>query len=141
MSLMQVIYASTATHPFSKDDLKELLAISRANNQERKVSGLLLYKDGNFLQVLEGEEDILSQLLRKIDNDPRHFGMMVYSRREIVERDFPDWSMAFRDLDDPNLVSIPGYNEFLNTSLADKQLLANSPRVRNLVSVFAESIR
>lgn len=141
MPFTQVIYASSATQVFSKDELTELLKTSRANNRELGVTGILLFKDGNFLQVLEGEDAVLDPLLKKIGNDPRHTGLVVYPRKAIDEREFPNWSMAFRDLNDPELATLPGFSEFLNTSFLDTSLLNNSPRVKHLISVFASSIR
>jgi hypothetical protein len=32
------------------------MALSRENNAKRGVTGMLLYKEGNFIQVLEGDE-------------------------------------------------------------------------------------
>lgn len=141
MPLVQVIYASSATEIFEKDELIALLETSRANNHAVDVTGILLYKDGNFLQVLEGPEPAVDTLLARIAKDQRHKRVMVFFRQTIENRDFPNWSMAFRDLKDPVLTKLPGFNEFLNLSLADPSLLSDSPRVRQMISVFAKSIR
>lgn len=141
MPLVQVIYASSATELFEKDELIALLETSRANNHAVDVTGILLYKDGNFLQVLEGPEPAVDTLLARIAKDQRHKRVMVFFRQTIENRDFPHWSMAFRDLKDPELAKLPGFNEFLNLSLADPSLLSDSPRVRQMISVFAKSIR
>ena len=52
-----LIYASSATKAMSQDELKALLAKARTNNQRDNITGMLLYNDGNFLQVLEGEAE------------------------------------------------------------------------------------
>lgn len=141
MPLTQIIYASSATEAFSKEALSELLKKSRKKNHEAGISGILLYKDGNFLQVLEGEQSALDALIGTISRDPRHSGLLVYSKKPIEQREFPNWSMAFRDIQDPELASLPGYSELLNTSFLDTDLQTNSPRVKHLISVFASSIR
>jgi hypothetical protein len=53
--MFSIVYVSSALKPFSKTDLLTLLEKSRENNTSLGISGMLLYKDGNFMQVLEGE--------------------------------------------------------------------------------------
>ena len=57
MSLITLIYGSAAVDPFTEPELIALLEKSRANNQSLGVTGMLVYRDGNFLQVLEGEAE------------------------------------------------------------------------------------
>ncbi len=61
-----LVYVSSATRPFSGEDLRALLATCRKNNAELGVTGMLLYKDGNFMQVLEGDEEAVRGLYEKI---------------------------------------------------------------------------
>ncbi len=49
-----LVYVSSATRPFFREDLRVLLETCRKNNAELGVKGMLLYKDGNFTQVLKG---------------------------------------------------------------------------------------
>ena len=65
-------YVSTATRPFSKADLSELMVKSHENNTRLDLTGMLLYTDGNFMQVLEGEEGDVRTLYEKISDDPRY---------------------------------------------------------------------
>jgi len=69
-----LVYVSSATLPFSGEDLRALLATCRENNAELGVTGMLLYKDGNFMQVLEGDEQAVRGLYARIAADPRHGG-------------------------------------------------------------------
>ena len=62
----QVIYVSAATQLFSKAELLQLLTLVREKNQRLAVTGMLLYKDGDFIQLLEGEESVVKQVLDKI---------------------------------------------------------------------------
>ena len=114
----QLVYVSSAREKFSKAELVELLEKSRANNSRLGLTGMLLYKDGNFIQTLEGDESVLRPLFAKISADYRHAGVIVLLDGKIESRNFPDWSMGFRDLSDPSLRDLPGYNEFLNVSLS-----------------------
>ena len=58
--------------PMSNDALKELLHVSRANNERNRITGMLLYKNGHFMQVIEGEEARVTELMNIIKKDIRH---------------------------------------------------------------------
>jgi hypothetical protein len=131
--MIQLVYISSARTLFSKEDLTGLLAKSRANNEAHAITGLLLYKGGNFMQVLEGDEEAVRMLYERIGGDPRHTGVMVLLRNPIEQRQFSDWSMGFRDLNDPALRTLPGYSEFLNVPL-DATL--SPSRCQKLIEVF-----
>jgi Sensors of blue-light using FAD len=70
-------YVSTATRPFSKADLSELMTKSHENNARLGLTGMLVYKDGNFMQVLKREEGDVRALYEKISDDPRYKGTIV----------------------------------------------------------------
>lgn len=91
----QVIYSSQAATPLSMADLENILADARAGNQRRGVTGVLVYVDGVFLQILEGEEPVLRALLKNIAADPRHAGMKVFHQAAVESRTFADWRMAY----------------------------------------------
>ena len=95
--MIQFIYASAATVEFTKDDLKKLLAKARSNNHSLEVSGMLVYHEGSFLQILEGEEDVVNALYSKIEKDSRHDNVRLLLRSEIEERSFGEWKMGFYD--------------------------------------------
>ncbi|MDD5391962.1 MAG: BLUF domain-containing protein [Thiothrix sp.] len=135
-----LVYASSADELFSQAELLELLAKARENNTRLGVSGMLLYKDGNFMQVLEGEEQTVRALYTKISHDLRHRGLLTLLQGEQAERQFPDWSMGFHNLDGEEALAIPGYSDFLNTSLMDKTFFANPTRCQKLLAVFKRSM-
>jgi hypothetical protein len=141
MPLTQLLYVSSATEPFSKPAILELLKTSRVSNERAQLTGLLLYRDGNFLQVLEGEEAAVEGLFEKISADRRHGGLLRLLKGEIAEREFPAWSMAFRDLEDEALALEPGFSEFLNLPLTHHSIVTDCSRARRLLAVFRESMR
>ena len=116
-------------------ELRKILNKSCENNARLGVTGLLLYKDGSFMQMLEGERETVEQLYAKIRRDPRHSGIIVLFRGETPEREFPDWSMGFRDLESGDAHELPGFNEFMNTPL-DASEFADLSRTVRLFSVF-----
>lgn len=135
-----LVYASSAVLPFSRSDLEELLATSRENNARAGITGMLLYKDGNFMQVLEGDEEAVRTLYDRIALDPRHRGEITLQQGFTEERQFPDWSMGFRDLHSPETHSIPGYSEFLNTPLTDQGFFEDPTRAQKLLLVFKRTM-
>jgi len=71
-SLAHLIYASAALKPQGREELMELLDVARWKNAELGVTGMLLYCEGSFFQVLEGEAETLERLFAMIRKDPRH---------------------------------------------------------------------
>jgi hypothetical protein len=53
-NLISLVYLSAAVFPFQPEDLLELLGKSQERNHKLGITGMLLFKQGNFLQVLEG---------------------------------------------------------------------------------------
>jgi hypothetical protein len=102
-------YASSA---FTKAELKAPLAQARRKNDKLGVKGILLYQDGNFLQVVEGEQDVVGKLVETIERDARHRGVFVFLRGKSEQRLFPDWTMGFHNLTDHNAAKTHGYTEY-----------------------------
>jgi len=95
--MIQIVYVSAAANPMTTEQLKALLAKARVRNATHSVTGMLLYHDGSFLQVLEGHEADVDPILASIQRDPRHTSTRILHRGAIVQREFPDWSMGFLD--------------------------------------------
>ncbi len=112
--LTSLVYVSSAVELFSHAELRALLDTSRRNNTRSGITGMLLYKDGNFMQVLEGPATCVRDVHERIGRDPRHTGLITLMNRPIAQRQFVDWSMGFRNLADSELHATPGYSEFLN---------------------------
>ena len=135
-----LVYVSSAVRPFSRPDLEDLLATSRDNNARAGITGMLLYKDGNFMQVLEGDEAAVRAVYDKIGADSRHGGEIVLREGFTEERQFPDWSMGFRDLHSPEARAIPGYSEFLNTPLTGREFSEDPTRAQKLLLTFKKTM-
>ena len=108
----QVVYSSAAAEPFSEARLTELLARARTNNERLGVSGMLLYHEGSFLQVLEGEAAVLAALFGVISADKRHHRVVALLKRKVDARHFGDWRMGF--VSTKHLPAhLPGYSDYL----------------------------
>jgi hypothetical protein len=113
MALIQLVYASSATKPLEGEALRELVTVARANNAKLGVTGLLLYKNSSFLQVLEGEEGKVTRLYEKIRQDPRHDGLVILRRRPVAEPGFPDWPMGYVFVPERRHEPLAGFLDFL----------------------------
>jgi len=121
MSLVELVYTSRASRRFTEAALEALLAHARSNNGHREISGVLLYHDGTFLQILEGPPAAVEALFERVTRDPRHAEVVVLRRREIEERRFAQWAMGFvADEARARRLSVPeGFVDFLRTGRLD----------------------
>ncbi len=94
MALLQITYVSRSTERFTTRDLPDLVATSRRNNEATQVTGALYYAEGRFIQVLEGDENIVIPLYGTIMQDPRHTEVETVAIRPVTARRFPEWGMG-----------------------------------------------
>ncbi len=133
-TLMHIIYASAATDKFGRDELVEILEQARPRNGALGVSGMLLYINGSFLQILEGPPAQVEPLFEKISTDKRHTNVVTIIRESIAKRDFDGWSMGFADVNEADLASIDGLEDFFGT---DQLLTGLDPgRTKKLLRAF-----
>ena len=131
--MIQLMYVSHATKPFSAAALATLLAHVRAANARVEVTGMLLHQDGAFLQVLEGHADAVELVFAKIGHDPRHDRLVLLARLESATRNFADWSMGFADVTG-NASNMTGFRRVGELS----DLSGDTNAIRRVVTSFRE---
>ena len=136
--LFRIAYISAASKSFDPAELREMLKESNVRNKEAGITGMLLYKDGQFMQVLEGPGEAVTTTFSRISKDPRHHDIKVLLQGAVQERRFPGWSMAFRDLNLPDHQDVPGFSEFLNTPLTGKEFAGDPDRCEKLLLLFKQ---
>jgi len=134
--LIHLIYSSAATLPFQDEDLMELLAKSRTNNAQLEITGMLLYENGSFFQVLEGAPEAVDRLFERIIQDDRHTKAVIIIREPIAKRSFGEWTMGFARLGSQDLDAIVGLNDFFSAGSSFTQL--GSGRAKKLLAAFRE---
>ena len=97
--VFHLVYISKAHDDLSYTDVHTILNTSRTYNAFHEISGLLVLRDGYFMQLLEGPEDRIKFLLGKIMMDKRNHDLKVLLETQSDKRLFQDWSMAFVDGD------------------------------------------
>jgi hypothetical protein len=95
-SLYTLVYVSHATALFTEAEaeVERILLDSRANNARDGITGVLLHRDGNFMQCLEGTEAAVRQTYARIQADRRHTGLIALLEEPIAGRSFPEWTMG-----------------------------------------------
>ena len=134
--MIQYVYISSAVELFSDEALVELLRKSRENNQRLEITGLLLYRGGNFMQLLEGPEAAVDALAAHIGRDPRHGNVIRLIRRRAERRLFPTWAMGFRHVDDLLESGEEGASALLHSPLTAEAFYGKPDRVYKLIDSF-----
>ena len=118
--MYQLLYVSSASNWMSDDKLDSLLVNAKANNHNLDVTGMLVYHDGSFIQILEGEKDQVESLFNKISKDARHNNIILIDEKNIDMRSFSSWDMAFRKLTKSDLEKFPSVSSLINNSTQEK---------------------
>jgi len=138
MLISYLIYISTATKYYSKKELDVIWTHAKNNNSKNDITGILLYQEGIFMQLLEGHKDDILSLYEVIQNDSRH----ICEKQPLIgtssKRFFPDWSMDFKNLDYESR-DVPSLNQFLEhiDSLHTKTDKDKANEVQNFIFAYS----
>jgi hypothetical protein len=106
-SVFQLVYISRAHDGICYSDIQEILESSRQYNQKHNLTGLLVYKDDHFLQILEGEQEFVKEAFSEFTKDRRSMLLGVLAESESEHRIFSRWPLAFHDADiDRNMMPL-----------------------------------
>jgi hypothetical protein len=92
------------------------------------------------MQVLEGKEEVVTELVEIIKRDTRHKGVLELLRGRSEQRMFPNWSMGYRDLADKEVVKTLGYSDFMNTPLTGTEFSQDPNRCMKLLLLFKKNM-
>jgi hypothetical protein len=136
--IRQIVYASAATRPLSPQELAEILHIARRKNEAAGITGMLLYRGGHFLQVLEGPDERLAVLLDKLERDSRHLQVRVLLDGCINARAFGTWSMAFQDISGIDPDELPSYSRFLAEGFSSTECVRYPQKALRMILAFRD---
>lgn len=105
-------YVSRQSYIISDDEINDLLNTSRHNNSLNQITGLLLFFDGTFIQYIEGPDDVVDGLFKKICVDRRHRDIVLLLEDTITNRVYTEWSMAYKKITVSEVKNIEGLKEF-----------------------------
>ena len=90
-----VCYVSTLKPGVTIEDIKSLLRSSQKDNNKNGITGILLFSEGNFFQVLEGKKDVVIALFERIKQDSRHYDLISIFKKEISAPEFGNYEVEF----------------------------------------------
>lgn len=93
-----ICYISNAISLLKENELQQLFQQSISNNTQQGITGILLYREGTFLQILEGNEHKIHSLYSTIERDDRHNHVSKILDREITSRLFNNYETGFSTL-------------------------------------------
>lgn len=98
--MIQLVYESEASPELSRAELLRILSVARRRNGDEGLTGMLLFHEGRFLQILEGHPECVHACFDRIRRDPRHSDVWVLARMESPQRAFARWSMGLAMIED-----------------------------------------
>jgi hypothetical protein len=109
--MYHLVYTSHSIAPFSEKELIGLLQDSRKMNKAKDITGMLIYLQERFIQVLEGDSSVVKKLYSKIQRDPRHSKVSTLIEGESDERIFKGWHMGFKSLSRIDYDELSGFQD------------------------------
>jgi len=137
--IFYLIYVSSAIRQMPEEDLLILLRQSQAKNCDLDISGMLLYKGGNFMQMLEGEEKTVRELYATIKNDERHKNVLTIITGNLKERNFIGWSMGFQNMD--KVADLQTYDNYIKDNLTLYPFKGDAEQAYEFITHFNASNR
>jgi len=111
--MLSIAYVSVASDPMSDDEIAALLALSRSNNARDGITGAMLYHRDRFVQIIEGDDEMVRARYAVIAADPRHRSVQIMREKPIGQRQFPQWTMGFRAAAGESLRQLEGFEDIL----------------------------
>lgn len=135
--VIQLIYLSDLV---GTDDsrLDTILESAARHNREDGITGMLLYANGNFMQVLEGDATAVHRTYARIAKDPRHKNLTILLEEQIATRQFEGWSMGFRSLSEETARRLPNYAPYFRYGFDRGAITARPGIALDLLRLFSK---
>ena len=118
--VFHLVYLSQARDNITYTDIQNILNSSRKYNKINEISGVLIYRDGYFLQLLEGNEELVLETLSRIVRDRRQHHLQTIIEATSNQRIFEAWSMHFFDADTATTETQKLVNDILDLAFSAK---------------------
>lgn len=115
-----ISYVSTANINLNEKEISNLFEQVNDFNNNNDITGVLLYSETNFFQLMEGEEQEINSLYSRIEKDTRHNNIIKFIDNSAVKHEITgymsDFVTATTRLDHSNLEKYLRYIEVLDES-------------------------
>lgn len=112
-NLFTLAYTSESQIPPEKfnQEIAKIIKVAQKENMDRDITGVLLYMNNRFLQILEGPQDHIYTLMQNIEADTRHKNVETLIEKHIRQRGFGQWNMEFYELDNDDKFSLENLSQ------------------------------
>ncbi|WP_052336018.1 BLUF domain-containing protein [Rhodopirellula sallentina] len=110
--LCRLIYCSEACKPLPMESFLQIRREARDINQRDGITGILAFGEGRFMQILEGDQETVSQTYARIVLDSRHHSCKLIQFTFCPERFFEGWTMRHLTVQKEMLEEIEFFEEF-----------------------------
>ena len=90
-----IVYVSQARENLTTKEVENIFELTLQNNIDLEITGILMYSERTFLQVLEGEYPIIKSLFKTIEEDHRHENIIKLVDIEHGNRIFNKYKTGF----------------------------------------------
>ena len=133
--MKNIVYVSTAVKLMHENQLLDILHNSRQHNAALNISGVLLYSEGTFIQLLEGKDAVIDALYSRIQADQRHKSVVKLIDEPIAEKSFSQWLMGFAVTNNTKTEKLLGYLRSIN----ELDLNSDNSSAVTAIKTFIES--
>lgn len=140
--MYELLYCSMATREMKEADILSILEKAREKNSRLGITGLLVHqkRTNEFLQILEGEKEVVLSLLETIKADKRHKRLNLIHEKEVSERGFKDWNMAFANMESIDKTKLKGVSGFLEMGYTHELATENPSWAAQIMETFKDNL-
>lgn len=137
MKLVQLIYVSDLVD-HNESVLAAILESAVRHNQQNGITGMLLYAEGSFIQVLEGDEPAVLETFARVSLDLRHRNVTQLMLEPVAERQFANWSMGYKRLRTQDVQNFPQYAPYFRYGFGAKAFEAAPGDALDMLKLFSQ---
>ncbi|NVO05762.1 MAG: BLUF domain-containing protein [Rhodoferax sp.] len=137
MELIQLIYLSDLVDR-DESQLGAILDSAQRHNSRDDITGMLLYAEGNFLQVLEGAPERVHATFERIRRDRRHRNIVTLLDEAVPQRHFANWSMGYKQLRPEHVQKFPRYAPYFQFGFASQKFQAAPGAALEMLEMFSK---
>ncbi|SDG70932.1 Sensors of blue-light using FAD [Psychroflexus sediminis] len=129
---------SSQSRIMSQESIEEFLFQVREKNKHLAITGILLLIQGKFVQYIEGPAEEIDKVYQSISKDKRHTDMILLDSGDLNERQFKNWSMAYKEVNNKQIKAIVGKEDL---SLEDAFLKGKDVKNHPVLSVLYDFVK
>ncbi len=139
--LYEILYTSLSKEKFDAASIQTLLQQCYDNNVVNNITGCMVFKKREFIQVIEGEKEVVLQLFEKIKKDERHSKLKVIWQGKTLERSFEKWLMGFYNFNELDKNAIEGFTDILKEGISKASKTGYESVASRLFTLLSDDLR